>query len=94
VRQIEPFAATRREFLVEVDGPQFGAIGRLSLSAPVRLSDFVNECESFLRLTEVEFLADPDPNGPEQASSSSASAGPRPISIMESPSGRGLANWP
>ena len=53
-RQLEPFAAVPRELLVEVYGPLFGAIGRLSLSAPVRLSDFVNEREGFLRLTDVE----------------------------------------
>ena len=57
-RQLEPFAAAPRELLVEVYGPLFGAVGRLSLSAPVRLSDFVNEREGFLRLTDVEFLAD------------------------------------
>ena len=59
-RQLEPFAAVPRELLVEVYGPLFGAIGRLSLSAPVRLSDFVNEREGFLRLTDVEFLPDGD----------------------------------
>jgi hypothetical protein len=46
-----------REFLVEVYGPLFAAIGRLSLPAPVRLSDFVNEREGFLRLTDVDFHA-------------------------------------
>jgi hypothetical protein len=53
-RPIEPFAVAQREFLVEVYGPLFGAIGRLTLPAPVRLSDFVNEREGFLRLTDVE----------------------------------------
>jgi hypothetical protein len=51
-----PAAAQRREFLVEVYGPLFGALGRLALPAPLRLSDFVNEREGFLRLTGVEFL--------------------------------------
>ena len=56
--------------LVEVYGPLFAAVGRLALSAPVRLSDFVNEREGFLRLTDVEFMADggqsasPQPNAP------------------------------
>jgi hypothetical protein len=54
-RPLEPFAIAHREFLVEVYGPLFGAIGRLALPAPVRLSDFVNEREGFLRLTDVEF---------------------------------------
>jgi hypothetical protein len=54
-RPLEPFAVAHREFLVEVYGPLFGAIGRLALPAPVRLSDFVNEREGFLRLTDVEF---------------------------------------
>jgi hypothetical protein len=45
--------ASQREFLVEVYGPLFAAIGRLALPAPVRLSDFVNEREGFLRLTDV-----------------------------------------
>src|ERR1700730_18041940 len=49
-----PIAPNQREFLVEVYGPLFGAIGRLALPAPVRLSDFVNEREGFLRLTDVE----------------------------------------
>jgi hypothetical protein len=49
-----------REFLVEVYGPLFGALGRLALPAPVRLSDFVNEREGFLRLTDVDFLPDGD----------------------------------
>jgi hypothetical protein len=53
-----PIAPNQREFLVEVYGPLFGAIGRLALPAPVRLSDFVNEREGFLRLTDVEFMAD------------------------------------
>src|ERR1700694_5271455 len=53
-RQFEPVALAHREFLVEVYGPLFGAIGRLALPAPVRLSDFVNEREGFLRLTDVE----------------------------------------
>jgi hypothetical protein len=59
-RPLEAFAVTHREFLVEVYGPLFGAIGRLALPAPVRLSDFVNEREGFLRLTDVEFMADGD----------------------------------
>lgn len=49
-----------REFLVEVYGPLFAALGRLALPSPVRLSDFINEREGFLRLTDVEFLADGD----------------------------------
>src|ERR1700736_7089719 len=57
-RPLEPVALAHREFLVEVYGPLFGAIGRLALPAPVRLSDFVNEREGFLRLTDVEFMAD------------------------------------
>lgn len=51
-------APNQREFLVEVYGPLFGAIGRLALPAPVRLSDFVNEREGFLRLTDLDFVAD------------------------------------
>ena len=57
-RPLEPSAATQREFLVEVYGPLFGAIGRLALPATVRLTDSVNEREGFLRLTDVEFLTD------------------------------------
>src|ERR1700730_14833248 len=57
-RPLEHVALAHREFLVEVYGPLFGAIGRLALPAPVRLSDFVNEREGFLRLTDVEFMAD------------------------------------
>jgi hypothetical protein len=57
-RPLEPSRLAHREFLVEVYGPLFGAIGRLALPAPVRLSDFVNEREGFLRLTDVEFAAD------------------------------------
>jgi hypothetical protein len=53
---VAPIAPNQREFLVEVYGPVFGAIGRLALPAPVRLSDFVNEREGFLRLTDVEFM--------------------------------------
>src|ERR1700737_5066089 len=53
-RPLEPVAIAHREFLVEVYGPLFGAIGRLALPAPVRLSDFGNEREGFLRLTDVE----------------------------------------
>jgi len=53
-RPLEPFTLAHREFLVEVYGPLFGAIGRLALPSPVRLSDFVNEREGFLRLTDVE----------------------------------------
>ena len=65
-RQLEPFSATHRELLVEVYGPLFGAVGRLSLSAPVRLSDFVNEREGFLRLTDVEFMAEGNLSRPPQ----------------------------
>src|SRR5437899_3874565 len=54
-RPLEPLPLAHREFLVEVYGPLFGAIGRLALPAPVRLSDFVNEREGVLRLTDVEF---------------------------------------
>ena len=53
-RPLEPFTLAHREFLVEVYGPLFGAIGRLALPVPIRLSDFVNEREGFLRLTDVE----------------------------------------
>lgn len=49
-----------REFLVDVYGPLFGALGRLALPTPVRLIDFVNEPEGFLRLKDVEFMADGD----------------------------------
>src|SRR2546427_9962241 len=59
-RPLEPLPLAHREFLVEVYGPLFGAIGRLALPAPVRLSDFVNEREGFLRLTDVEFATDGD----------------------------------
>jgi hypothetical protein len=58
--RLEPPSGQSREFLVEVYGPLFAAVGQLMLPAPVRLSDFVNEREGFLRLTDVEFLA----NGP------------------------------
>ena len=44
-----------REFLVEVYGPLFGAVGRLTLPARLRLSDFVNDREGFLRLNDVDF---------------------------------------
>jgi hypothetical protein len=73
-RQLEPFAAPapNRELLVEVYGPLFAAIGRLSLSAPVRLSDFVNEREGFLRLTDVEFMPDGARSAPGQPSPPSA----------------------
>ena len=73
VRQREPFAAPapNRELLVEVYGPLFAAIGRLSLSAPVRLSDFVNEREGFLRLTDVEFMPDGARSAPGQPSPNS-----------------------
>ncbi len=57
-RPLQSLPLAHREFLVEVYGPLFGAIGRLALPAPVRLSDFVNEREGFLRLTDVEFTAD------------------------------------
>src|SRR5437660_7421464 len=59
-RPLEPLPLAHREFLVEVYGPLFGAIGRLALPSPVRLSDFVNEREGFLRLTDVEFATDGD----------------------------------
>src|SRR2546429_7338907 len=59
-RPLEPLPLAQREFLVEVYGPLFGAIGRLALPSPVRLSDFVNEREGFLRLTDVEFATDGD----------------------------------
>jgi hypothetical protein len=59
--------AQRREFLVEVYGPLFGALGRLALPSPIRLSDFVNEREGFLRLTGVEFLQDGDATLPRPA---------------------------
>ena len=59
-RPLEPSPLTHREFLVEVYGPLFGAIGRLALPSPVRLSDFVNERDGFLRLTDVEFATDGD----------------------------------
>src|SRR2546430_16283946 len=69
--RIEParpleFPLAHREFLVEVYGPLFGAIGRLALPSPVRLSDFVNEREGFLRLTDVEFATDGDMGGTPQ----------------------------
>jgi hypothetical protein len=56
--RLEPPNNQPREFLVEVYGPLFAALGQLTLPAPVRLSDFVNERDGFLRLTDVEFLAD------------------------------------
>jgi hypothetical protein len=62
-RPLEPLPLAHREFLVEVYGPLFGAIGRLALPAPVRLSDFVNEREGFLRLTDVEFASDGEMGG-------------------------------
>src|SRR5438128_3043542 len=63
-RPLEPLPLAHREFLVEVYGPLFGAIGRLALPAPVRLSDFVNEREGFLRLTDVELtLPSPEAGG-------------------------------
>lgn len=58
--RLEPPSNQPREFLVEVYGPLFAAVGQLTLPSPVRLSDFINEREGFLRLTDVEFL----PNGP------------------------------
>lgn len=58
--RLDPSLSQPREFLVEVYGPLFAAVGQLTLPAPVRLSDFVNEREGFLRLTDVEFL----PSGP------------------------------
>jgi hypothetical protein len=64
-RPIEPFAVAQREFLVEVYGPLFGAIGRLTLPAPVRLSDFVNEREGFLRLTDVELTTNGEATTPQ-----------------------------
>ena len=63
VVRLDPPSKQRREFLVEVYGPLFAALGQLSLPAPVRLSDFVNERDGFLRLTDVEFL----PTGPIQS---------------------------
>jgi hypothetical protein len=54
-----------REFLVEVYGPLFAAMGRLSLPSPVRLSDFINDRDGFLRLTDVEFLATGGLNAPK-----------------------------
>ena len=66
-RQFEPFALAHREFLVEVYGPLFGAIGRLALPAPVRLSDFVNEREGFLRLTDVELTDNGEPTATQAA---------------------------
>jgi hypothetical protein len=62
---VAPISPKQREFLVEVYGPLFGAIGRLALPAPVRLSDFVNEREGFLRLTDVEFMGDADSMAPD-----------------------------
>ncbi len=59
-RPLERVPLAQREFLVEVYGPLFGAIGRLALPAPIRLSDFVNEREGFLRLTDVEFATNGD----------------------------------
>ncbi len=63
VVRLDPPSKQPRDFLVEVYGPLFAALGQLSLPAPVRLSDFVNERDGFLRLTDVEFL----PTGPIQA---------------------------
>lgn len=62
VRSETPFSQPR-EFLVEVYGPLFAALGRLTLPSPVRLSDFINEREGFLRLTDVEFITDGDLGG-------------------------------
>jgi hypothetical protein len=59
-RPLDVSPLAQREFLVEVYGPLFGAIGRLALSSPVRLSDFINERDGFLRLTDVEFATDGD----------------------------------
>lgn len=56
--RLEPASPQPRSFLVEVYGPLFAAAGQLTLPSPIRLSDFVNEREGFLRLTDVEFLAD------------------------------------
>ena len=58
--RLKPVAPGHREFPVEVDSPLFGAVGRLALPAPVRLSDFVNGREGFLRLSDVEFLSHGD----------------------------------
>lgn len=55
--RLEPPSTQPREFLVEVYGPLFAAVGRLRLPSPVRLSDFVNERDGFLRLSNVELLA-------------------------------------
>ena len=57
--RLDPPANQPRQFLVEVYGPLFAALGQLTLPAPVRLSDFINERDGFLRLANVEFL----PNG-------------------------------
>jgi hypothetical protein len=59
-RPLDVSPLAQREFLVEVYGPLFGAIGRLALPSPVRLSDFINERDGFLRLTDVEFATDGD----------------------------------
>ena len=56
----EPRSTQPRQFLVEVYGPLFAALGRLTLPSPVRLSDFINEREGFLRLNDVEFITDGD----------------------------------
>lgn len=61
--RLDPPSKQPRQFLVEVYGPLFAALGQLSLPSPVRLSDFINERDGFLRLTDVEFL----PTGPIQA---------------------------
>ncbi len=66
-RPLEPSPLAQREFLVEVFGPLFGAIGRLTLPAPVRLSDFVNEREGFLRLTDVELTTNGEMTATPQA---------------------------
>jgi hypothetical protein len=62
---IERPSTQLREFLVEVYGPLFAAMGRLSLPSPVRLSDFINDRDGFLRLTDVEFLATGGLNAPK-----------------------------
>src|SRR3989449_7662773 len=59
-RPLEPLPLAHREFLVEVWGPLFGAVGGLGLAPAGRRSDFENEREGFLRLTDVEFATDGD----------------------------------
>ena len=58
-QSLEPGPA-HRDFLIEIYGPLFGAIGRVTLPSPIRLSDFVNERDAFLRLADVQFPSDAD----------------------------------